>query len=490
VLDQGVEQAVSAGRPTIAEGAPPGVNGWGAQPLGAIANEREIARLRIDRIIAGLDALVTEQVNAVIHHARFRQLEASWRSLARLVGTAERSSRTAIKIRVLDLRWNELCRDLERAIEFDQSELFRKIYEEEFGTAGGQPFGLLVGDYFVAHRLGPERSTDDIAALHGMARIAAAAFAPFVVGAAPAFFGVDAISELAVFGDPLTTLFRTPEYRRWRSFQEHEDARFVGLVLPRVAARAAYRDDDARNDGFRFREHLASHDEVAWGSATYAFAAVVMRAFAESGWFAAIRGGKLGEENGGLVPDLEIPWFATDAAGVATIFPGETQIEDGREVELDELGFIPMVRAGGTSLGMFCGNASAQQPRVYDRLAATVNARLSSMLQYMLCVGRFAHYVKVIARDKIGSFASAAAIQQVLQDWLMQYCNTNERASAEILAQQPLRHGRIEVRDVPGKPGAFFVIAHLQPHFQLERVETTLRLTTELATARSAEQSR
>jgi type VI secretion system protein ImpD len=482
-VDQLFEPASPADAPSLARDesatAPVSPTGPGAAPAGG--DDLEPMLRRIDRIIAGLDRLITEQVNAVIHHQRFRRLEASWRSVARLVETAGRSP-GRIKVRLLDLRWPELCRDLERAIEFDQSYLFRKIYEEEFGMAGGQPFGLLVGDYIVAHRRGPQRTTDDIAALQGMARIAAAAFAPFVVGASPELFGLDDFAELSLPID-LAATFRSPEYARWHSFQEHDDSRFVGLVLPGVISRGNYRDDDTRGEGFRYREQWLTSDDVAWGSGAFAFAAVVMRAFSESGWFAAIRGGVIGVEEGGLVPDLEIPWFDTDAAGVATIFPGEAQVEDGQEAELGELGFIPMVRANGTSLGVFCGNASAQRPRVYDRLAATVNARLSSMLQYILCVSRFAHYLKVLGREKIGSFASAEELQRDLQSWVMEYTNTNELAPLATLARYPLREARIEVRQVAGSAGAYYCVAHLQPHFQLERVETTFRLMTQLGAA-------
>jgi type VI secretion system protein ImpD len=442
--------------------------------------DEEAVRLRIDRLIAALDVLVTEQVNAVIHHPRFLQLEARWRSLARLVTTAQRSTR--IRLRVLDLRWPELCRDLERAIEFDQSELFRKIYEAEFGTAGGQPFGLLVGDYTVAHRRGAQRQTDDIAALQGMARIAAAAFAPFIVGASPDLLGVDDFAELSSVSDPGAG-FGGAEYARWRSFQDQEDARFVGVVLPRLAARDTWRDDDRRRDGFRFREDRTARDAIPWGSAVYAFAAVAMRAFAESGWFAAIRGGVIGVENGGLVPDLDIPWFATDAPEVATIFPGEVQIAERTETGLGELGFIPMVRANGTSLGTFCGNASVQRARAYDRAAATANARLSTMLQYMLCASRFAHYLKVLGREKLGSAGNPEEIERGLQNWLDAYCNVNDTASLETMARFPLREARVEIRAVPGKPGSYYCVARLQPHFQLDRVETSFRLTTELVGA-------
>jgi type VI secretion system protein ImpD len=437
-------------------------------------------RLRIDRTIALIDTLLTEQVNAVIHHPRFQALEASWRSLRRLVRTA--GSNPRIKIRVLDLRWAELCRDLERTIEFDQSHLFHKIYEAEFGMPGGEPFGLLIGDYHVAHRRGPGRSTDDVAALREMSRIGAAAFAPFIVGVTPEFFGLDSFAELCLPLD-VPAVFQLPEYLRWRSFQDTEDSRFVGLVLPRILARQAYRDDDSRVDQFRFEEECGAHEQLLWGDGAYGFAGVVMRAFAESGWFTHIRGGILGVEEGGLVPELEIPSFETDHKGVATIFPAEVTIEDRQEAELGELGLIPMVRANGTSLAVFCGNASAQRPKTYDRLATTVNARLSSMLQYILCVCRFAHYLKVIGRETLGSVKSAAEVEQRLQSWIGQFVNVNDHASLATMAQYPLREARIEVRELPGKPGAYYCTASLKPHFQLERVDTSFRLVTELAAA-------
>lgn len=437
-------------------------------------------RLRIDRTIALIDTLLTEQVNAVIHHPRLQALEASWRSLRRLVRTAGANPR--IKIRVLDLRWAELCRDLERTIEFDQSHLFYKIYEEEFGTPGGEPFGLLIGDYHIAHRRGPGRSTDDVAALREMSRIAAAAFAPFIVGVTPEFFGLDSFAELCLPVN-LPAIFQLPEYLRWRSFQDTEDSRFVGLVMPRILARQTYRDDDSRVDQFRFEEECGAHEQLLWGAGAYGFAGVVMRAFAESGWFTHIRGGILGIEEGGLIPELEIPSFETDDRGVATIFPAEVTIEDRQEAELGELGLIPMVRANGTSLAVFCGNASAQRPKTYDRLATTVNARLSSMLQYILCVCRFAHYLKVIGRETLGSVKSAAEVEQRLQSWIGQFVNVNEHASLATMAQYPLREARIEVRELSAKPGSYYCTASLKPHFQLERVETSFRLVTELAAA-------
>lgn len=434
--------------------------------------------LRIDRIIAGIDELLTEQVNAVIHHPRFQALEASWRSLSRLVRTAGRNPR--IKVRVLDIRWTELCRDLERAIEFDRSHLFRKIYEDEFGMPGGEPFGIIVGDYQVMQRHSRGRGTDDVAALHALSRVAAAAFAPVVLGVSPELFGIDSFAELSLPRD-LSAVFRLPEYQRWLTFQDGEDARFIGLVLPRVLARPVYRDDGTRIDGFRFEERGDSHDDFLWGCGAYAFAGVVMRAFDESGWFTQIRGGVLGIEEGGLVPELDIPWFETDARNVATIFPGETMLGDAQESAISELGFIAMVRANGTSLGVFCGNASAQRPRTYDRLAANINARLATMLQYILCVSRFAHYIKVIGRDTIGDVKSPSEIEAKLQNWIMSYVSANGNVSLATLARYPLQEARVEVKELPGRPGSYYCTAHLKPHFQIERVETSFRLVTELA---------
>src|SRR5581483_469338 len=319
------------------------------------SSSRAAVELEIDRVIAAIDDLVTDQVNAVIHHPRFQALEASWRNVRRLVETAGQNPR--IKIKVLDISWAEVCRDLQRAIEFDATQLFRKIYEEEFGMPGGEPYGLVIGDYQVAHRRLVGSNTDDIAALQELSRIGAAAFAPVVVGAAPELFGLDSFAEFFLPRD-LPANFRLPEFQRWSRFQDTDDARFIGIALPRILARQGYRDDDTRIDGFRFAEDVYSHDAVLWGNAAYAFAGVVIRAFDASGWFTHIRGGVLGIEHGGLVEDLDIPWFETDAENVAPIFPAETIIRDVDESTLSELGFIPMVRANGTSLGVFCGNAS------------------------------------------------------------------------------------------------------------------------------------
>jgi type VI secretion system protein ImpD len=436
--------------------------------------------LLIDQLVAMIDDLVTEQVNAVIHHPKFQALEASWLSIHRLTGTAALNPR--IKLRVLDIRWSEICRDFERALEFDRSNLFRKIYEDEFGMPGGEPYGLLIGDYQIVHRRGPGRATDDVAAVQELSRIAAAAFAPLLLGAAPEIFGLDSFAEFSLPRD-LRTSFQLPEFQRWSGMQENSDSRFVGVLLPRILTRQTYRDDDTRIDGFRYEESSGSHQTMLWGNAAYAFAGVVMRAFDESGWFTHLRGGVLGVEHGGLVEDSEIPWFDTDARHVATIFPGETMMEDAQESEVSELGFIPMVRANGTSLGVFCANGSIQRPRTYDRLAASVNARLSSMLQYVLCVSRFAHYIKVMGRDMVGSIKSAEELERKLQSWIFQYVSDTDTDSLETLARYPLQEARIEIKELSGKPGSYYCTALLKPHFQIERVDTSFRLITELVPA-------
>ncbi len=438
----------------------------------------------LDRDIAEIDRLLAEQLNAILHHPKFQMLEASWRGLLYLVGVAEAVE--GAKVRVLNAGWGEICRDLDRAVEFDQSALFEKIYSEEFGTPGGEPFGLIVADYYMQHARGPGHPTDDVAALRALSQIAAAAFAPVVTGCTPVLFGLDSFRELHVALD-LESVFGQPQYARWRSLQESEDARFVGIVLPRILMRRPYAHDGSRCDGFRFRETAAEvgHDGYLWGNAAYAFASVVVRAFGVSGWFAEIRGAAQDSLSGGLVVDLVVDEFATDSPGIASKFSTEVSISERQEKELADLGFIPLMRSHNTDFSVFYSNQSIQRPRHYDRAAATANARLSAMLQYVLCVSRFAHYVKVIGRDRIGAFATPEECEAYLQRWLLNYCMGNDDASPELRARYPLHEARVQVRELPGRPGAFACTVHLRPHFQLDQVVSTFRLVTELAPARA-----
>jgi type VI secretion system ImpC/EvpB family protein len=438
-----------------------------------------VARL-LNRDIARLDGLLSRQVNAILHHPRFQQLEASWRGLHYLVEQAQEGEN--IKIRVLDLSWKELTRDLERAIEFDQSQLFQKVYEAEFGTPGGEPYGVLLGDYAIHPRPGSDHPHDDVATLGKVAGVAAAAFAPFIAAAHPSLLDLTRFTELE---RPLNLArtFAQPDYLRWRSLRQAEDSRFLGLVLPRVLARLPYGDGGQRAEGFRFREEVGDPDGSGylWGNAVYAFGSVLLRAFRDSGWSADIRGVPPAGQGGGVVPGLPVHCFDTDRAGVAPRSSTDVLITDRQEKELADLGLMPLCHCPDTEQSVFHGNQAVQQPRTYDDPAATANARLSAMIQYMLCVSRFAHYLKVIGRDKLGGFSGPEECEDYLHRWLLNYALADDKADAATRAKYPLREFRVQVREHPGKPGAYLGVFHLRPHFQFDQASTGVRLVTELA---------
>lgn len=458
----------------------PSLRFWLSQrgALGSVASKDDVARL-LSRDIAQLDALLSGQVNAILHHPRFQQLEASWRGLEYLVEQADGAEN--VKIRVLNASWEELARDAERAIEFDQSQLFRKVYTDEFDTPGGEPFGLLIGDYEIRHQPSAEHRIDDVGTLSLVAQVAAAAFAPFVAGAHPAILGLDDFSRLEM---PLNLprSFEQLEYLKWRRFREQEDARFVGLTVPRVLRRLPYDDDGTRIDAFRFREDVAGPDrrKYLWGNAAYAFGAVVIRAYAQCGWLADIRGVQEGLEEGGLVTGLPVHSFNTDRQGIALKTSTDVALTDAQENELGDLGFMALCSCMDTEFSAFYGCPSVQKPRKYDDPAATRNARMSAMLQYMLCASRFAHYVKVMIRDKVGSATEASEVENTVYRWLQRYVTSDSEARPEVKAEYPLREARVEVRERPGKPGLYQAVVHLRPHFQLDELSSTLRLVTEL----------
>lgn len=451
----------------------------GLSSSGRIALTKEGLLQRLSSDVATLDELLTEQVNAILHHPDFQRLEASWRGLRYL--TEQCSGAEGVKLRVLNLSWKELVGDLQRAIEFDQSQFFNKIYNEEFGSPGGEPFGVVLGDYEIRHTVSAEHPSNDLEALESLSHIAAAAFAPMVMGAHPALFGLEDFSQL---GMPLNLprTFQQTEYLKWRAFRDTEDARFLGLVLPHVLMRLPYEDDGLRRDSFRFVERVdgPDHSRYLWGNAVYAFGAVLTRAFAQSGWLAQIQGVERGVEAGGLVTGLPQHSFSTDATGLATKYSTDVLITDAQEKELGELGVIPLCACKDTPWSAFYGSASIQKPKTYDEVPATVNAKLSSMLQYMFCVSRFAHYLKIIGRDRIGSFATAQECQSYLQRWLHNYTIDADDASVEAKARAPLREGKVEVREKPAKPGSYHCVMHLRPHFQLDQVVTSVKLVTEM----------
>ncbi|WP_348933861.1 type VI secretion system contractile sheath large subunit [Aquabacter sp. CN5-332] len=440
----------------------------------------------IERDIAFLDEMLSEQLNAVLHHPKFQKLEASWRGLSHLATCANAAE--AVIVKALNVSWQGVAADFERASDFDQSHLFQKIYSNEFGMPGGVPFGVLLCDYEIRHRPTAELPVDDVATLTGLAGVAAAAFAPAILGASPRLLGLDSFRSLDHVSS-MSGLFRAPEYARYVRLRNMDDARFIGLVLPRVLMRAPYSHDLAHGLAFRYREdlHGLTHDQWCWGSAVYAFGEVLIRSFHLHGWFADICGSRRDEVDHGIVARLSAPSAETDSRGLVERFASELAIPTDIEQDLWELGIMNLNVCKDTSRLVFHTSVSIQSVPTYDSPTANVNARISAMLRYILCVSRFAHFAKVRIRDRVGSYITADACESDLQAWLHGYCLGNDNANAEMKARYPLREAKVEVRAIPGRPGAFSCALHLRPHFQLDQIFTTFKLVTDvsLVTART-----
>lgn len=423
----------------------------------------------INARIADIDQVLSAQLNAIMHAPEFQKLEGAWRGLHYLVMQSETS--TMLKIRVLNISKDELRKDLEKAVEFDQSALFKKVYEEEYGTFGGAPYGVMLGDFEFG------RHPQDLALLEKVSNVAAAAHAPFISAAAPGLLGLESFTDLPNPRD-LAKKFETPDYAKWKSFRESEDSRYVGLTLPHVLMRLPYGPDTVPVETFNFKEDVdgTDHSKYLWGSAAYAMGARLTDAFAKYGWTAAIRG----VEGGGRVDGLPTHTFRTDEGEIALKCPTEIAITDRREKELSDLGFIPLVHCKGTDYAAFFGAQSCQKAKKYDTDAANANARLSTQLQYLLAMSRFAHYLKAIMRDKIGSFMTRKDCEDFLNRWITKYVVSTEDAGQEIKAKFPLKEARVEVAGVDGKPGVYKAIAFLKPHFQLDELTVSLRLVAEL----------
>jgi type VI secretion system protein ImpC len=423
----------------------------------------------INARIAQIDHLVSVQLNEIMHHPDLQKLEASWRGLKYLLSQSETGA--SLKIKVLNVSKKDLLKDLQRAAEFDQSAIFKKVYEEEFGVFGGSPFAALIGDYEFG------KSGQDIELLEKVSQVAAASHAPFLSSTAPDMFNLESFTEL---DSPrsLEKIFDTTEYARWKNFRDSEDSRYVGLTVPRMLMREPYGSDTVPIEAFDYEERVdgTSHDNYLWGSSAWALGARITQAFATYGWCATIRG----VESGGLVEGLSTHNFRTESGDLAMKCPTETPITDRREKELADLGFIPLVHQKGTSKAAFFSVQSCQKPKVYDKDSATANARISAQLPYIFAVSRFAHYLKAMMRDKIGGYTSRGEAEQFLNRWISNYVVSNDSAGPEIKAQNPLREARIEVVDVPGKPGAFRAVAFLRPHFQLDELSVSMRLVADL----------
>jgi type VI secretion system protein ImpC len=427
------------------------------------------AEAMINARIAQIDHLVSIQLNEILHHENFQKLESAWRGLKYMLDQSETSSH--LKIRVLNVSKKDLLRDLQRAAEFDQSALFKKVYEEEYGMFGGEPIAAMVGDYeFSKH---PE----DIELLEKVSQVAAAAHAPFLSGASPELLNMQSFTQI---GDPrdMGKVFDSTEYAKWKSFRASEDSKYVALCLPRSLMRLPYGKETKPIEEFNYEEGVdgTDHSKYLWGNPAWALGARLTQSFAKYGWCAAIRG----VEGGGLVEGLPVHNFRTDEGDVALKCPTEVAITDRREKELADQGLVPLVHCKGTDYAAFFSVQSCNKPKMYDKDAANANARLSAQLPYILAVSRFAHYMKSIMRDKIGGFMSRSECEKFLNQWILQYVIEDDNASASAKASHPLREARVDVSEIPGKPGAYRAIAFLRPHFQLDELSVSLRLVADL----------
>ncbi len=432
----------------------------------------------IEAIIAELDRKLTEQVNVILHHPDFQKLEGAWRGLHYLVNNTETDE--MLKIRVMNISKADLGKTLKKfkGTAWDQSPVFKKIYEEEYGQFGGEPFGCLMGDYYF------DQSPPDVELLGEIAKVSAAAHSPFIAGASPTLMQMDSWQELANPRD-LTKIFLTPEYAAWRSLRESDDARYIGLAMPRFLARLPYGAKTSPVDAFDFEEDTgaADHSRYTWANAAYAMAVNINRSFKLYGWCSRIRG----IESGGAVEGLPVHTFPTDDGGVDMKCPTEIAISDRREAELAKNGFMPIVHRKNSDFAAFIGAQSLQKPFAYDDPAATANANLAARLPYLFACCRFAHYLKCIVRDKVGSFKEREDMQRWLQKWIMNYVDGDPAHSSEqTKARKPLAAAEVVVEEVEGNPGYYTSKFFLRPHYQLEGLTVSLRLVSKLPSAKAA----
>jgi type VI secretion system protein ImpC len=469
LLDQIVEEGRFGREAQAAERGKDLVKEFVSQVLQGEMTVSRDAEAMINSRIAQIDHLLSIQLNEVLHHPQFQRLESTWRGLKYLLDNSSTSS--MLKIRVLNASKKEVLRDLQRAPEFDQSALFKKIYEEEFGIFGGEPIAAIIGDYEFG------RHPEDMELLEKISQVAAAAHAPFLSAASAELLNLDSFANLGAPRD-LGKIFDSTEYAKWKSFRQSDDSRYVALTMPHILMRLPYGRDTKPVEGFNYDEAVdgTDHSKYLWGNAAYALGARLTNAFADYGWCAAIRG----VEGGGLVEGLPAHTFRTDEGDVALKCPTEVAITDRREKELADQGFAPLVHCKGTDYAAFFSVQSCNKPKQYDSEAANANARLSAQLPYILAVSRFAHYMKAIMRDKIGSFTSRNECERFLNKWMMQYVTEDDNASQVTKAQYPLREARVEVSEIPGKPGAYRAVAFMRPHFQLDELTVSLRLVADL----------
>lgn len=445
------------------------------QALSATALISADAVKSIEAMIAEIDKKLSEQINQIIHHEDFKALEGTWRGLHHLVNNTETDE--MLKIRVMNVSKKEVGNTIKKfkGTAWDQSPLFKKLYEDEFGTPGGQPYGCLLGDYYFDH------SAPDVEILGGMAQIASAAHAPFIAASAPGLMGMETWQELSNPRD-LSKIFQTAEYAAWRSLRESEDARYLGLTMPRFLSRIPYGAKTNPVEDFDFEEDTegADHNKYVWSNAAYAMGTNITRSFKQWGWCARIRGA----ESGGMVEGLPVHTFPTDDGGVDMKCPTEIAITDRREAELAKNGMMPLSHWKNTDYAVFVGAQSLQKPAAYDDPDASANANLAARMPYLFATCRFAHYLKCMVRDKIGGFKERADMERWLNDWIKMYCVDSATASESDKARRPLADAEVKVEEVPGNPGYYTSKFFLRPHYQLEGLTVSLRLVSKLPSAK------
>jgi type VI secretion system protein ImpC len=443
-----------------------------ATALEATALISDDALNTIEAMIAAIDKKLSEQVNLILHHAEFQQLEGAWRGLHYMVNNTETDEQ--LKIRVFNISKKELGKTLKKfkGTAWDQSPIFKQVYEDQYGTFGGEPYGCLVGDYYF------DQTPPDMELLGEMAQVAAASHAPFITGANPTLMQMDSWQELANPRD-LTKIFTTPEYAAWRSLRESDDARYLGLAMPRFLSRLPYGAKTNPIEEFEFEEVTegGKHDKYSWANAAYAMATNINRSFKLYGWCSSIRG----IESGGAVMNLPTHTFPTDDGGVDMKCPTEIAISDRREAELAKNGFMPLVHKKNSDFAAFIGAQSLQKPAEYDDPDATANANLAARLPYLFASCRFAHYLKCIVRDKIGSFKERSDMETWLNNWVGQYVLSNPATATDAdKARKPLAGAEVVVQEIEGNPGYYQSKFFLRPHYQLEGLTVSLRLVSKL----------
>lgn len=460
-----LDQAIKATKQTERSEVESMLRALTEQAMSGTVTYKKNVTVTLNKAIEAIDAKISRQLAAVMHDPAFQKLEGTWRGLNYLVMNSETGS--TLKIKVLNASKRELFKDLDKAVEFDQSQVFKKLYENEFGSPGGEPYGALVGDYEITNH--PE----DVDLLSKMSNVAAAAFCPFVTAAGPGLFGFDNWEELSKPRD-LEKIFESSEYSKWRSFRESDDSRFVAMVMPRVLSRLPYGAATKPVEEFSYEEVGARppHTDYCWMNASYVHAVRLTSAFSQYGWCTAIRGA----EGGGKVEGLPTHTFTSDDGDPDTTCPTEIGVTDRREAELSKLGFLPLCHYKNTDYAVFFGAQTAQKPKKYDRPEATANAAISARLPYIMATSRFAHFLKVMARDKVGSFMEANEAEDWLNRWINNYVNGNASGGQEMKAKYPLAEARVEVKEIPGAPGAYNAVAWLRPWLQMEELTASLRM--------------